>query len=336
MWNEITTVANEICEALGLSTKSASIAGRNAASCVTSATYWTIYDLQRLIYDNYDEFIPTADAEDFEDRTDEDAPEVHQSWASFCTAAGMYSTGFRNVTSQKWPGDWTDTGDDDYSWGTAPNYTVPDRDIVGPWNWDDIQRAFDEMRYMIKQCDWDQGNSNNNRRSFAAGGYDPSWTVVRNNYLADSGTDSFDDTWPDKRCNELVDQDPDPDEYNAHGHATRNKASFTLAVLATVDATVTFFHRAKKHYYAPPFVGSYVWAQNEDEVEEDEWHEWDEIVNPASALVRSAYLGDLDRPVIGSFYPTASDYHIRGWSTPGGGTTKGPHALIKFDRSYTR
>jgi len=52
--------------------------------------------------------------------------------------------GFRRATT--WPSDWTDYADAAYSYGP-----IESGDIVGPWIYEDLQKAFDAMRWSHKQ-----------------------------------------------------------------------------------------------------------------------------------------------------------------------------------------
>ena len=61
---------------------------------------------------------------------------------SFRSRASLPSTGFRRAT--EWPTDWTNPADAAYSFGK-----ITAGDIVGPWIFEDMQAAFDAMRWSI-------------------------------------------------------------------------------------------------------------------------------------------------------------------------------------------
>ena len=55
--------------------------------------------------------------------------------------AGLHADGFRRVAGESWPTDWTDNDDPAYSYGI-----IQAGDIIGPWLWVDLQRAFSTFR----------------------------------------------------------------------------------------------------------------------------------------------------------------------------------------------
>ena len=62
--------------------------------------------------------------------------------ATFRTEAGFETDGFRRAT--EWPTDWTNAADAAYSFGK-----ITAGDIVGPWIFEDLQKAFDAMRWTL-------------------------------------------------------------------------------------------------------------------------------------------------------------------------------------------
>jgi len=317
MWNEITTVANEICEALGLSTKSASIAGRNAASCVTDATYWTIYDLQRLIYNNYTDFLPSDT--DIEGEASAAQPANYSSWSTFCTNAGLSSSGFRRITSQTWPADWTDVDDAAYSYGYAQA-----GDVVGPWNWEDVRLAFDEMVKMKKAVSWDQdGTANNWKLGDSYPPYTSTWAAAKTALTADYGNDTYTDTAAPLHIYYGNRTAASPAEYRAQADGLQNQAKLTYTALDTLTTLVEFFVYAIK----PSGGDVREWDANSDDVLEDQWHEWDSKSSPSSP-VYSDHLGSMTEPTAPA-EPALNNDRFRGWQV------SDKVAIITFTWSYT-
>lgn len=58
------------------------------------------------------------------------------------TLAGLPEDGFRRVPGDDWPEDWTDNEDPAFEYGPCES-----GDIIGPWLWVDLQRAFSALRW---------------------------------------------------------------------------------------------------------------------------------------------------------------------------------------------
>ncbi len=325
MWNEITTVANEVSAALGLSTKSASIAGRNAASCVSSGTYWTIYDLQRLVYTYFTSFIPSNTV--LEGSTSATPPSNYSSWTTFCTNAGLSSSGFRRITTQTWPTDWTDVDDAAYSYG----YAQPG-DVVGPWNWEDIRLAFDEMTVMLKAGFWDYGDDTtlNSAETDGPASSTVSWEEAKTNHTAE---------WSYEENNRYSDpsiwytgyHDPTQPRWIPEAASTYNKGNVVAVGSVVKVSKMEFFARATTHFFGG---GDETFNANGADVVNGQWHEYDEILAGFAATTTSDTLGDtgLSEPVAAADPEGAtSDRTSTGWSLD----PIDPYALITFEWSYS-
>ena len=69
--------------------------------------------------------------------------------AQLRTLAGLPSGGFRRVQGASWPADWTSNTDPAYTFGTCQA-----GDIIGPWLWVDLQRAFSVLRWAAFYAGW--------------------------------------------------------------------------------------------------------------------------------------------------------------------------------------
>ena len=85
-----------------------------------------------------------VDDANFSTSTEYDSPsDIAYTLATFRTEAGFQTDGFRRAT--EWPTDWTNAADAAYSFGK-----ITAGDIVGPWIFEDLQKAFDAMRWTFK------------------------------------------------------------------------------------------------------------------------------------------------------------------------------------------
>ncbi|MFA5155753.1 MAG: hypothetical protein WC453_05030 [Patescibacteria group bacterium] len=62
--------------------------------------------------------------------------------AAMRSKAGLHADGFRRA--REWPEDWTDPNDPAYEHGVMQM-----GDIIGPWIFDDLQKAFDALRWTV-------------------------------------------------------------------------------------------------------------------------------------------------------------------------------------------
>ena len=85
-----------------------------------------------------------VDDSSFSTSTEYEAREdVAYTLSTFRAEAGLDSGGFRRAT--EWPADWTNPADPAYSFGK-----ITRGDIIGPWIFEDLQKAFDAMRWTYR------------------------------------------------------------------------------------------------------------------------------------------------------------------------------------------
>lgn len=129
--NEIITAYSECRQCVGDSAVAALVAGGN----VQDTAFWN--DMQDWVEANCVYFV---DDDSFSTATEyANVNAIAYTLASFRTEAGIAS-GFRRATS--WPTNWTNYADAAYSYGP-----IQSGDIVGPWIYEDLQKAFDALRW---------------------------------------------------------------------------------------------------------------------------------------------------------------------------------------------
>lgn len=69
-------------------------------------------------------------------------------FGSLCTEAGISPSGFRRATV--WPTDWTNLNDSAFTLGGGGGFgTMITGDIIGPWIFDDLQKVFKKLKYVM-------------------------------------------------------------------------------------------------------------------------------------------------------------------------------------------
>ena len=129
--NEIVLAYSERRQCVGDSAVAALAPGGN----VQDTAFWTA--MQGWVEANCIYFVDDDSFSTSTEYTNVNA--IAYTLSNFRTAAEITS-GFRRATS--WPTDWTDYGDAAYSYGR-----IQSGDIIGPWIYDDLQKAFDALRW---------------------------------------------------------------------------------------------------------------------------------------------------------------------------------------------
>jgi hypothetical protein len=132
--NEIVLAYSERRQCVGDAAVDPLEAGDNAQD----TAFWK--GMQDWVEDNCSKWV---DDSNFSTATEYDAiGDVAYTLSSFRTEAGI-ADGFRRAT--EWPTDWTDYEDAAYSYGP-----IQAGDIRGPWIFEDLQKAFDALRWSIR------------------------------------------------------------------------------------------------------------------------------------------------------------------------------------------
>jgi hypothetical protein len=151
--NELLTSMRERQELISQSQAALASVGTD----ISSAAFWAI--LQNWVLSNYDEFIDEGVTID-ENTTASFASFNYQSLADFYSEAGINANGFRKATV------WV-PGTVDGTWENDVTFTygvIEVGDIIGPWLFDDLIKAFRALLKRGRACTWEwqlSGTDNN-------------------------------------------------------------------------------------------------------------------------------------------------------------------------------
>ena len=352
--NELVTVANEIASVVSWAPstgRGTNEVGENAASGLNTMTNrWTIHEMQDMIISTFDDLWHGTNT--LEGATNYYAMSALGGGgtyertfyiADFYRAAGISSNGFRRAFTN-YPTVWTDLEDAHYTFGT-----INLGDIVGPWNVDDIQRCFDIMTQQVAQAVWyDAGYPETN--SISGNERETNWAGVVATVNTEWSNPIHAGTVANKRPKGYSRSiwSVELEKFNLTAFRSHNEARATpvgIGMLRTVD----FYARSED--YPLVSVGktpSSTFANNGDDVLQDQWHLWSSINYTPTSVTHYAYsllpLGDstLSIPTLAS-EPATNTTDSVGWylqskfykNTSGADSDK-PVAITTYEWSYTR
>jgi len=345
--NQLVTVANQVVRAARAGAQEpTNVVGENAASAVErDYDHWTIWEMQNLVEDHYDDFIDPNTNNVLEGITNAAPASYHNytNFASFASEAGISSDGFRRVPGDAWPADWTDFGD-----GAYTNGKIQLGDIVGPWVQDDLQRCFDAMRIrMHVNVDWVWTNSTANRAYALESGiepdedYDSIWADAVAEFAVNTQNWGGDSDGPRTRVRIL------------EGWSGTNKSIFVAIsafmmqleaadsqdYITNANCEVEFYARSTAYKVGQDY------DDNDQDILEDQWHQFGVTrTNPTTAVIHSSVLGTLDTPTKPELnnpaYPSEVDFYTGyklldptyalGWHSSRSAT------VVTYEWAYTR
>ena len=341
---ELSTVANEIQAARGSyggDEQGIQAVGDNAAALATESVpeytnKWTLKQMQILVEESYDEFMPVNQV--IEGVTNKYISPLigYTNWAHFATAAGLSTNGWRNCKTN-WPSNWENLNDSayDYDDGTLISTRANAGDYRGPWNFDDLQLAFDALGWEYEP--FDSGHSAWNLEGTAS------------NWVYDTGASTNWDTakagivWPDGLY-KGYDDDAYPigfyegtvtdyfrpttvTNFRAYARLAQNSLVVSRASFTNVPAIIDFYARAT--YIRRIGTGILTFDAHGADVISNTWHRFSTVTG-STVTVYSDLLGVMTPKPTETERPEYANYRKRGWFV------EGEAAVIKRKWSYTR
>ena len=301
--NEIMTVYNECLEALGDSTES----GPSQGDSIQSRTGTKIYTIQAWLEANVASF------------TSADTPQGAYDVSLWRTEAGIHSSGFRRVSGDSWPDDWTDDEDDAFSYGTAQQ-----GDIIGPWLYDDLQKGLDAFSALVSVVYWTSTGITpyNENWGYSADPDLPTAIAAATSDFNGLTHASISCVPPSRFCN--------PQAYTRlrayptpYAYVFRRQSKPQTTVPSTVTFSYTKFYVMAHDIYG----GNY--NDQGDGFTDDEWFLHDSYASPSAGTLTGIVVGADYTTCPTSWESTRDETGYRGWIAD----CIGAHV---FDHSYTQ